>query len=265
MPIRNLLAVVLASFAAVAATAQAHDTWLETNTNLVRTGDAVHISLMLGNHGNEHRDYKIAGKASLDRATVLVTGPDGKPLDLKDRLVDQGYAPHEGHWTAKFVAAKSGLYSVVQTDDSVYRTTRSIRTARTFFVASPKLDYVQPDKTAFDAPLGKSLEIVPEAHPVLPMGPGTPIKVRLLYQGKPLAGEVVSFIPRGESLKEGFDDRYERKTDAEGRCSFTPKTGDWYLIAAHRLEPGESGDGYEKTKYAATLNVFVPEFCSCCE
>ena len=263
-----MLARLMMSAAVIAGTgisASAHDTWLQTNTNLIRTNDAVHIDLMLGNHGNEHRDYKLAGKASIERCTLSVTGPDGKPFDLKDRLVDHGYAPNEGYWSTKFVAAKSGLYSVVQTDDSIFRTTRAVRTARVYFVANPKLDYVQPDQTPYSTPLGHSLEIVPEVHPVLPMGPGSPIKVRVYYKGKPRPEAVVSFIPRGETLKEGKDERYERTTDSEGRCSFTPKTGNWYLIVTHHVAEDEKGEGYDRTKYGATLNIFVPEFCSCCE
>ncbi|MGZ3489481.1 MAG: DUF4198 domain-containing protein, partial [Isosphaeraceae bacterium] len=31
--------------------ALAHDTWVQTNSSIVRTGDVVHIDLMLGNHG----------------------------------------------------------------------------------------------------------------------------------------------------------------------------------------------------------------------
>ena len=63
---------------------------------------------------------------------------------------------------------------------------------------------------------------------------------------------------------EGFDARYERMTDADGRASFTPKTGERFLVVAHH-DTDESGDGYEATKYSATLTVFVPEVCPCCE
>ncbi len=97
------------------------------------------------------------------------------------------------------------------------------------------------------------------------MGPGSPITVKLLFRGKPMENAVVSFLPRGETLKAGFDETYERRTDAKGKATFTPKTGNWYLIVAHRLEDKESGDGYDRTSYSATLNVFVPEFCACCD
>jgi uncharacterized GH25 family protein len=100
------------------------------------------------------------------------------------------------------------------------------------------------------------------------MGPGSPIRVRLLYKGKPLAGERVSFIPRGAALKPGADDRYERTTDTNGEASFEPTEANHYLVAAHKTEADEGGvlDGksFKFTKYGATLTVFVPRLCPCC-
>jgi uncharacterized GH25 family protein len=260
--IRNsLLLVVL-----VTAPALAHDTWVETNTNVVRTGDAVHVDLKLGNHGNDHRDSKLAGKVELDGLTLDVLSPDGNSYDLKSELVDTGYAPKEGYWTAKFVPAKPGLYLVAHQRDGVvhYAPTRSIKSAKTFFVVSPSLDRVSEDHPGFDRVLGHPLELVPVTNPVTPMGPGQSLTVKLLYKGKPMAGARISFIPRGHALREGFDPDYERTTDARGHASFTPRTGNVYLVVAHHQEPGESGENYENTKYSATLTVFVPEICPCC-
>jgi uncharacterized GH25 family protein len=100
------------------------------------------------------------------------------------------------------------------------------------------------------------------------MGPGSLIRVRLLYKGKPLSGERVSFIPRGATLKPGLDGRYERKTDERGEAAFEPTEANYYLIAAHKTEPKEGGtlggQPYEFTKYGATLTVYVPRVCPCC-
>jgi uncharacterized GH25 family protein len=106
---------------------------------------------------------------------------------------------------------------------------------------------------------------VPLTNPVTPMGPGEELRVQLLYQGKPMPGATVSFIPRGAQLAEEFDPQYERKTDEQGRASFTPKEGNYYLIVAHHEEPQQSGEGYEATKYSATLTVLVPQLCPCCQ
>ena len=257
-----VLAVVVA-----ATPARAHDTWVQTNTAVVRTGDAIHIDLMLGNHGNDHRDFKLASKVSADTVGRFeVVYPGGQKFDLKPGLIDLGYAPKEGYHSAKFVPGKPGLYVAAQAADGVVnhgRPVRSVRSAKAYFVVSDSLDKVARDLPGFEKPLGHALELVPEANPVAPMGPGTPIKVRLVFAGRPLTGEKVSFVPRGATLKEGTDTEYEQTTDALGRASFTPKTGTYYLVVAHH-ETGEKGDKYEATRYAATLTVFVPEHCPCC-
>jgi uncharacterized GH25 family protein len=255
---------------AAPASVLAHDTWVETNTNLVRAGDVVHLNLMLGNHGNTHRDFKLAGKPSLEGAGLEVVGPDGARYDLKDRLIDTGYTPQEGYWTTRFEPSKSGLYVVGSRSDRVmsYAPERSIKGAKTYFVASTSLDRPSAENPGFDKPLGHNLELVPVANPVTPMGPGTPIRVRLLYKGRPLAGERVSFIPRGATLKSDLDDRYERPTDENGEATFEPTEANTYLIVAHKTEPEQGGvlDGkpYTFTKYGATLTVFVPRVCPCC-
>ncbi|MCB9875857.1 MAG: DUF4198 domain-containing protein [Planctomycetaceae bacterium] len=246
--------------------ALAHDSWVETNSHLVRSGDAVHIDLKLGNHGNDHRDFKLASKIDAKDCAIQVLAPEGKKYDLRAGLSDLGYAPKEGYWSGKFVAAQPGLYTVVHTSDRVvsYAPTRSIKSAKAMFVVSDSLDKIARDQTGFDKSLGHALEIVPTTNPVVPMGPGQPINVQVLYQGKPWSGAKVSFIPRGESLEEGFDAEFERTTDAQGLASFTPRTGNVYLVVTHRQEPEASGEGYENTKYSATLVVYVPEICPCC-
>ena len=128
---------------------------------------------------------------------------------------------------------------------------------------SDSLDKPALDFKGFSSPMGHELELVMLSHPVSPVGPGTPIKVRLLHKGKPLAGAKVSFIPRGTTLKEGTDSEYERTTDAEGKASFAPKVGTFHLIVAH-LETAEKGPGYEATGLSAALTVYVPERCACC-
>jgi uncharacterized GH25 family protein len=262
---KNPFLVLFAIVVLTGATA-AHDSWVQTNANVLRAGDRVHIDLLLGNHGNDHRDFKIAGKLDLAGCTLQVIAPDGKPYDLKDKLIDLGYAPKEGFWTARFSAAQPGLYLVAHTADKVvhYAPVRSIKSAKTYFVVTKSLDNVPRDNPGFAKALGHALELVPETNPVTPMGPGTPIKVQMLYKGKPLPDARVSFIPRGETLTEAFDKRYERMTDANGRASFTPTDGNYYLVVAHRQEPNESGQDYKSTKYSATLTVLVPQVCPCC-
>jgi uncharacterized GH25 family protein len=256
----------LAAVLLVISPVQAHDVWLQVNSNVIRIGDNVHIDLMLGNHGNNHRDFKLAGKIDPAADKLEIVDPDGKRYDLKEQLVDLGYTPKEGFWTTTFAGAKPGMYVVAYSSDHVvsYAPKRALMSAKSYFVVSKSLDRVSMKNPGFDRVLGHAFELVPIGNPVTPMGPGTPIKVQLLFKGKPAANTRVSFIPRGEVLSESFDKRYERMTDAAGYASFTPTLANYYLVAAHREEPDEKGQGYESTKYSATLSILVPKICPCC-
>jgi uncharacterized GH25 family protein len=251
----------------VAATpsAHAHDTWVQSSPRLVRPDDVVHVDLFLGNHGNEHRDFKIAGKlGSVDGVKLDVIGPDGRKTDLVPDMVDLGYAPKEGFWTARFVPATAGLHCVAHYREGVRHGAMGFKGGKAYFLSSESLDSPANTDATLPEPLGHPLELVLESHPVLACGPGKPIVVRLLLKGKPLADHVVSFIPRGATLAEGFDPNHERKTDADGRCRYTPKEGNLVLVVAHHVDPEQKGEGYEKASYAATLVLDVPQRCPCC-
>jgi uncharacterized GH25 family protein len=256
----------LLALIALPVTALAHDSWVETNTNIIRVGDVVHIDLKLGNHGNEHRDFKLANKVDPASSTLEVIAPDGKRYDLKDRLVDTGYTPQEGYYTTQFGATQPGLYLIDHTFDKVmsYAPVRDIKSAKTVFLVSASLDKVSEKNPGFDRVLGRPLELVPVSNPVTPMGPGSDITVQLLYKGKPLPNTKVSFIPRGATLTGTIDSRYEKMTDAKGQVKFTPDDANVYLLAAHVHEPKETGKGYESVNYSATLTLFVPKICPCC-
>lgn len=262
---KTLRTILPATLILLATLAHAHDSWVETNINVVRTGDVVHVHLMMGNHGNDHRDFKLAGKVDPQYATLQVLHGNASPIDLKPRLTDQGYAPGEGYWTARFQPQQPGLYMIAHTYDRVvsYAPTRSIKSGKTFFVASESLDSV-PVFDGFDRQLGHALELVPLTNPVTPMGPGQSIRVKLLFQGKPLAGARVSFIPRGQTLAEDFDQRFERLTDDNGIVRFEFTEANHYLIVAHHADD-RAGEGYTSTKYSATMTVYVPGICGCCE
>ncbi len=246
--------------------AVAHDTWVEVSSRLVHVGDVVHAELFLGNHGNDHRDFKVAGKlASLDGATLVVIGPDGRQTDLAPDAIDTGFAPKEGFWAARFVPSAPGLHCASHTRVGNHGRKRGIKSGKTYFVAAESLDAPPAGGQSHGVTLGHALEIVPETHPAIGNGPGKKIAVRLLHQGQPLADHRVSFIPRGTVLAEGFDSAYERRTDADGRCSYEPREGNLILVVAHLEAPDEQGPEFDRTVYSATLVLDVPQRCPCCE
>ena len=263
---RRAVPVIVSCLCFLPARAPAHDTWVQTAARVVPPGEVVHVDLALGNHGNEHRDFKFAGKlATLDGATLEIVGPGGRRTDLVPALVDLGYAPKEGFWSARFVTATEGLHGVAHALDRIHGTKRTVKSGKAYFVVAPAEPAGPPPAAGFAAPLGHALELVPETHPVLGCGPGRAVKVRLLFRGRPLADERVSFIPRGAELKGEFDPEFERRTDADGRARYVPREGNYVLVVAHRTADDERGDGYDRTVYSATLVLTIPQRCGCCD
>ncbi len=254
-------------FLMLLSTAYGHDIWIEVGTPIVREGDTVKTDLFLGNHGNNHRDFKQLGKVDPKNICCKLIAPDGTKYDFGADLIDTRLDSKEGCWTAQLKGSSQGLHMVAVTSDQVvkYAPTRSIKCAKTYFLVTDALDRPSSDEKGFDRLAGVPFELVPLSNPVAPTEPGTPIKVKLLFKGKPMADTVISFIPRGVTLAEDFDEHYERRTDAEGTASFEPESPNDYLIVAHHNEPKENGDGFENTKYSATLTVKVTAKCDCCD
>lgn len=51
-----------------------HDGWVEITPAIVEKGQIATISLIQGNHSNEHRSYRIAGKWDQKYATYITAG-----------------------------------------------------------------------------------------------------------------------------------------------------------------------------------------------
>lgn len=254
---KTLLAVSV--FVSLAVSAQAHDTWVEVNSPEVRAGNVVYVDLRLGNHGNDHRDFKLHSLITLDHATLTVRAPCGCVTDLKPDLIGTAYEPKQGYWTARYTTRAPGLYVVSHELDTIHGTTRAVKSAKTYFVVGADPAAVKRPAVKCDQPLGHPLEIVPLTNPVTESGPDLPLRVRVVFERLPLAGARVSFIPRGQQLAAGFDETFERMTDQNGETSFTPTEANVLLIVVHHPQPERSGDGFQSTHYAATLTVAVPQ------
>ena len=79
-------------------------------------------------------------------------------------------------------------------------------------------------------PLGLTLEIVPEVDPYRLPSPKS-ITVRILHEGKPLAGALVHAFPKADP-KAGSQTR----TEADGRMSFAvDRPGPWLVKTVHMI------------------------------
>ncbi|MBL8810583.1 MAG: DUF4198 domain-containing protein [Planctomycetaceae bacterium] len=237
----------------------AHDTWVEVNSPEVRNGNVVYVDLKLGNHGNDHRDFKLHSLITLDPVKLAVKMPCGCTKDIKPGLTATASEPKQGYWTTRYTTTKPGLHVVSHELDTLHGKVRAIKSAKTYFVVGSEPAATKGPLAKCSAPLGHPLELIPLTNPVTESGPNKPIRVQVLFEGKPLADGRVSFIPRGQQLAEGFDEKFERRTDDKGIAEFTPNEANLILIVIHHQEPERSGEGFESTYFSATLTVAVPE------
>ena len=98
-------------------TASSHDGWVEISPTIVEKGQPATVALIQGNHSNEHRSYRIAGKWDAKYTTLIVIDPKGKQNTLTNRLVDLGEDDDKvgpkgpkGFFLAPFVPEQDGLY-----------------------------------------------------------------------------------------------------------------------------------------------------------
>jgi uncharacterized GH25 family protein len=237
---------------------QAHDTWVQSGPLVTRYQDVVHVDLMLGNHGNNHRDFKLASKIGLKPCTLEAIAPDGTKIDLKSRLTDMGSGEKEGFWSARMTAEQTGIYQVVHTLDTLHGKTRAIKSSKTFFISSKCFGTITTQGADRITPIQRGLELE-LITPVEAIAAKNEIRYRVLWNGKPLPNATVAFIPRGAVLAEGKDSQHEKETDANGYVAFTPSEGNLLLAVVHHVAPDESGEGYDKTHYGATMVLPVPQ------
>ncbi len=96
----------------------------------------------------------------------------------------------------------------------------------------------------FDQPFGYRYEIVPETNPLVT----APLRVRLLFEGKPLAAALVSAIHRDDPAA-----RLSARTDSHGRVSFSlPKAGVW-LVKSVYMVPAPAGSNVDWESLWASL------------
>lgn len=98
-------------------------------------------------------------------------------------------------------------------------------------------------------PAGMRLEFVPEADPTRLQAKGD-FSVRLLKEGRPLPEFPVGMVQAGQKTGE------VRKTDANGRVSFTPDKKGWILLRATDLRRAGSPEADWESDFATlTLRV----------
>src|SRR5438093_4642126 len=190
--------------------AMAHDGWVEISPTIVEKNQAATIALLQGNHSNEHKSYRIAGKWDSKYTTLVIVDPKGKQNVLTDRLIDLGEDAEtvgpkgpKGFHLASFVPRDDGLHEAVarqvrtvQQGDGPKLLT--VRLAKTAFAAF-KVPVVSAAKNlkGFDRLIGgdNAVEFMPVNNP-LALFSGGSMTLELRQKGKPLGGQIITLVRR---------------------------------------------------------------------
>lgn len=109
---------------------------------------------------------------------------------------------------------------------------------------------------AASKPLGHALEIVPEIDPSS-LKPGEPLKVTILFKGKPLSDVQIAAVYSGAKLK-GHEFPVVTRTDDQGKASLKLDRGAlWYARLIH-MEEAQNDPEVDWRSYFATMTFEIP-------
>jgi len=258
-----LRAIILLLF--VAATASAHDFWIEPSTFHPAVGDRVATALRVG--------QKLAGEPLpnipplIDR--FVVRGSDGER-----RVVGRAGADPAGvafiaegglHWigyqsnpypvaleAAKFedYLRDEGLERIV---DERKKKGQSSAPGRERFYRCAKALLDTPGTAAFDAPLGFTLELVPRKNPYA-MHTAGELPLALTFRGKPLANVLVVAMSKADPEKA-----VRVRTDAKGRATLRLAHAGFWVIKAVHMEAAPADAGVDWESWWASMSFELPK------
>ena len=259
----RIFLLVLAPGLLSALPVSAHDGWVEITPAIVERNQAAMISLIQGNHSNEHKSYRIAGKWDARFTVLTVIDPKGTSNSLTDRLIDFGEDAEtigpkgpKGFHLASFVPKTDGLYQAlgqqtrtVQQDNGPKAVTTRI--AKTVFAAfkNPTVSSAKNLK-GFDRLIAgeDGVEFIPLQNP-LAVFSHCSMALELRHKGKPIAGQIITLVRR----IDGFASVQERTSDENGRVSFPVGPADSYLARVKLDEETARPDGLkDKASYEST-------------
>ena len=254
----------------VTAQAAAHDFWIEPASFWPVPGQQVAVRLLVGEHfsgdalgrppavsmhrfvfveASTNTTVELGGRTGADPAGVFrVAGPGayivgfhGKPNAIElpaDKF--NAYLQDEGLESVLALRAERGQLD--QPGREIYS-----RCAKTLVFAGLTAQNSRPA----DRALGFALELIAERQPWLLLN-GESLPVRLLYEGRPLAGALVVALHRAD-----LNNKLGLRTDAEGRVFFPlSHDGEWLLKAGH-MRPAAAGSGADWESLWASLSFAI--------
>lgn len=242
----KLLATI--ALLALATPALAHDMWVATPNWRVAEGQSAAVSLRVGHADEEDpwnapweriHSFRSYGPGGVEdqQANLVVPPPEGRP---NARIVLGTAGTHlvaleSYHSTSTLEAEKFNAYLDTEGLDLAKRVRAAAGTSgqpgvEVYSRRAKALIQVgdQPTDNVLK-PIGQTLEIVPLRNPYA-RGSDEALPVKILLQGRPLAGAQVRVLPLG--IKDGPVQK--QRSDAQGRATFTvPGRGAWLIMVVH--------------------------------
>jgi len=238
------LVVLAAAALLLADAARAHDFWIEPSTFKPQAGGIVSVRLFVGQDftgdplprqssaierfflRQDGADTNIGGANNIDpaglfrmpgaAAAVIGYSSNGSSTELQAARFEDYLRQHE-------------LIAVIEerrrrSEQNRPGRERFYRYAKALLAGSAK-------SAAATQPLGFAYEIVPGNDPTAVAGP---LRFRILYQGKPLAGALVEALWRDDPSI-----RLSTRSDAQGGFDFAlPRPGVWLVKSVHMMRAG---------------------------
>lgn len=206
----------------------AHDFWIEPSTFRPAAGSIVSLSLRVGEH---FAGDPVPRSAQLIEAFVMRDGSGVRDVIGREnadpaglvRFERGGYVVYRSKANALEIP-RAKFEQFLREEGLPFVKTTEPHREQFFRYAKALLG-----QTEFDVPVGLRLELVPLTDPHA----GSPLRVQVLFEGKPLANALVTAIHRDS------DKRVTARTSAAGTVTLSLTSGIWLIKTVH-LVPGKN-------------------------
>jgi hypothetical protein len=247
-----------------AATARAHDFWIEPSTFHPPPGGTVAVALRVG---QDFIGDPVPRSSAYIASFAVRQNGTARDIGGTDRVDPAGFLRADGGATALISYASTGadielpagefedylrLYGLDDIVASRAKRGESDKPGRErFFRCAKALLTGLGTSENVAKPLGLAYEIVPDDDPTARL---QPFRGRILYQGKPLAGALVVALLHGEPSVH-----LQAHSDAQGGVTLAlPRPGIWLIKSVHMVRAGFfSSEDWDS--YWASLTFEIPE------
>lgn len=254
-------------FICLAAPALGHDFWIEPSTFSPKAGSVVNLSLRVGENFQGEKITRTPSRIVrfadwVGDSVTDVPGQDG--LDPAGFLRVSQPGSHivgyrSNHARVELEADKFEKYLKSEGLERIIELRKqrgeSSKSAREVYSRAAKC-LIRADATGdagWERAVGFTLEILPEKSPAM-LAPGDVLPVRIIFNGKPLEGVLISAFEKSEPAAT----RVDLRSDAEGRVRLPlSRRGVWLVKSTHMIAAGKELDA-DWESFWASLTFEIP-------